>query len=278
MRVKVRIGHEGIERALRRLIINLELEPRSEIVVPAFSTTNLGEIVAGAGHVPVYADVDDRGLLDPRAVLKKVRAEFSRDGEFWRHRRRGGRLAGLCIVHPGGLTPDLEAIWELAKELGLVIIDDARGALGARAWAGGRWVEAGAAGEVGVASGFGEAYAYASSPTLLEGLEREEGAETPGYLLRRAWREAVRKVGIGEKALAAPTWCEPAGEFILVVGGGSQSLWPKYLLERKEGRLGYRKGSCPMAEHLAETLEPVRLPKPRAAELPASKALAQSIG
>ncbi len=278
MRAKVRISHKEVGRALRRLIINLDLEPRSEIIVPAFSTTNLGEVIVGAGHVPVYADVDDRGLLDPRAVLKKVRAEYSRDGEFWRHRRRGGRLAALCIVHPGGLTPDLEAIRELARELGLVIIDDARGALGARAWAGGRWVEAGAAGEIGVASGFGEAYAYASSPALLEGLEREEGTEIPSHLLRRAWREAVRKLGIGEKALAAPTWCEPAGEFVLVVGGGSRKLWPKYLLERKEGRLGYRKGSCPMAEHLAETLEPVRLPKPQLSDLLSVRELVQSIG
>ena len=273
---KIRVK-EGA-RLLGRLISNLDLEPQCEILVPAFSHTDLGVQVLSGGCHPVYVDVDGRGLLSVEAAWRKVKSEFVRRGGAWYHRRRGGRLVALAIAHPGGLTPNLDEVWRFAEELGLLVIDDARGALGARAWARGDWVEAGAAGHVGLASAFGEVYAYASSPRLLEGLPAEEGPETPGHVLRHWFRESLRKLGLASKALPAPPWCEPAGEVALVRGRGSSELWPKAVLVRDVGRCSYRKGSCPNAERLAESLEPVRLPKPQGAELPGTVALAQSIG
>ncbi len=285
LKIKIRIKPENLDEVLRRLILSLNLPMRSEILVPAFSTTNLGEVVEGAGHTPVYVDVDDRGVLDPKAAWRKVKSEYTREGDFWVHRRRGRRLAALGIVHPGGLTPELEAVWELAGELGLKIIDDARGALGAIAWIrpkDGRgednWVEAGAAGDVGLASAFGEAYIFVPPGNMPPDIPFEDAESfLSSYELRRIWRAKVRELGLKGKAVLAPTWCEAAGEVILVFGNGSSSLWPRAVLERNGGRCHYRKGSCPNAERLAELLEPVRFTLPEGA-IPGAKALAQSIG
>jgi dTDP-4-amino-4,6-dideoxygalactose transaminase len=103
--------------ALRLALLAAGLEPGDEVVVPAQTFVATWEAVTQAGGRPVPADVSERDhCLDPDAVAEAL----------------GPRTRFLLPVHLYGQVADLAPLTELAARRGLVLVEDACQAHGAR--------------------------------------------------------------------------------------------------------------------------------------------------
>lgn len=102
--------------ALEMIVRALGLGPGDEVLVPAntFIATALGVLRAGAR--PVLVDCDDFFLMDPAQVEEKITP----------------RTRALLPVHLFGQTADMEALGEIAGRRGLLLLEDAAQAQGAR--------------------------------------------------------------------------------------------------------------------------------------------------
>lgn len=106
-------GTDALELAIQAL----EFPPDSEIIVPANSFVASAEAVTNTGHQVVFCDCDPRTLTVSvsdarRRITKKTRA--------------------IMAVHLYGHPADMDAIYDLALEHGLKIIEDAAQAHGTR--------------------------------------------------------------------------------------------------------------------------------------------------
>src|SRR3954462_13403040 len=108
------------------------IRPGDEVIVPAhtFIASALGLVHAGA--VPVFCDVDrGTGLIDPVAAESAVSA----------------RTTAILAVHLYGQMADMDAIGAVARRNGLIVLEDAAQAHGAR-------YREGRAGSFGAAAAF----------------------------------------------------------------------------------------------------------------------------
>jgi dTDP-3-amino-3,4,6-trideoxy-alpha-D-glucose transaminase len=91
--------------------------PGDEVIVPGHTFIASAMAVAHVGATPVLCDVDDgTGLIDPDAARAAV----------------GPRTAAVLAVHLYGQTCDMDAIEAFAKPNGLLVVEDAAQAHGAR--------------------------------------------------------------------------------------------------------------------------------------------------
>jgi dTDP-3-amino-3,4,6-trideoxy-alpha-D-glucose transaminase len=91
--------------------------PGDEVIVPGHTFIASALAVAHAGATPVLCDVDEgTGLIDPEAARAAV----------------GPRTAAVLAVHLYGQTCDMDAIEAFAKPQGLLVVEDAAQAHGAR--------------------------------------------------------------------------------------------------------------------------------------------------
>lgn len=88
-----------------------------EVIVPAYSFVATPLSVAQIGAVPVFVDVDEvTGCIDPAAVEAAVTE----------------RTRGIMPVHMHGCAADMDSLLTIAKRRGLVVVEDAAQAHGAR--------------------------------------------------------------------------------------------------------------------------------------------------
>lgn len=118
-------GTDALELALRAL----DLRPGDEVIVPALTWISTAEAVANAGAVPVFCDVNDKGLLDPEVIEKHL----------------SPRTACMIPVHLYGNMADMPALMAFARQHGLRVVEDAAQAFGAE-WGG---TSAGLFGDIG---------------------------------------------------------------------------------------------------------------------------------
>lgn len=85
-----------------------------EVIVPAYTFVATAAAVLLVGAVPVIANVDDQLGMDPADVRRKLSV----------------RTKGIIPVHMDGLSCDIEGLVALAKERGLVVIEDVAQAIG----------------------------------------------------------------------------------------------------------------------------------------------------
>lgn len=96
-------------------LIGAGVGPGDEVIIPAYTWNATANAVLAAGAVPVLAEVDDSLTLDPEDVARKLTP----------------RTRGLLPVHMRGAPADMDALCALAKEHGLVIVEDVCQAAGA---------------------------------------------------------------------------------------------------------------------------------------------------
>jgi dTDP-4-amino-4,6-dideoxygalactose transaminase len=119
-------GSVSLEIALKAL----GLEQGQEVIVPAYTFVSTATAVFMAGGVPVFADIDSRTYcLDPADAVRRISAHTK----------------VLLPVHLGGHLADMVALGSLARQHGLLILEDAAQSIGA-AWQGRK---AGAWGQLG---------------------------------------------------------------------------------------------------------------------------------
>jgi dTDP-4-amino-4,6-dideoxygalactose transaminase len=102
--------------ALELALMALGVGPGQEVVCPSFTFVSTANAVLRVGARPVFADIEPEGLgLDPQDV----------------ERRLTERTRALLPVHYAGLAPYFEPLLALARERGLVVVEDAAQAFGA---------------------------------------------------------------------------------------------------------------------------------------------------
>jgi dTDP-4-amino-4,6-dideoxygalactose transaminase len=115
------VGHcVGVASGTVALSLILEacgIGPGDEVIVPAHTFISSALAVAHVGATPVLCDVDEgTGLIDPDAARAEV----------------GPRTAAVIAVHLYGQMCDMAAIEAFARPRGLLVIEDAAQAHGAR--------------------------------------------------------------------------------------------------------------------------------------------------
>ncbi|MBK4218115.1 dTDP-4-amino-4,6-dideoxygalactose transaminase [Paracoccus caeni] len=101
--------------ALEMAAILCDLAPGDEVIMPSFTFVSTANAVALRGAVPVFVDIDPETLnIDPArieaAITPKTRAIFA--------------------VHYAGFPADMDALAQIARAHGLLLVEDAAQALG----------------------------------------------------------------------------------------------------------------------------------------------------
>jgi UDP-4-amino-4,6-dideoxy-N-acetyl-beta-L-altrosamine transaminase len=112
------VAYSSGTAALHGCTFAAKLGTGDEVVVPALTFAASAACAVYVGASPVLADVDASTLnLDPHEL----------------ERRLTRRSRAVVAVHFAGVPADMEAIGSIAKSAGLVVIEDAAHAIGARA-------------------------------------------------------------------------------------------------------------------------------------------------
>jgi len=102
--------------ALEMAAMLCELGPGDEVIMPSFTFVSTASAVTRTGAQPVFVDIDRRTLnIDPACIAEQVNS----------------RTRAIIPVHYAGVGCAMEAIGELAREHGLVVIEDAAQGVGA---------------------------------------------------------------------------------------------------------------------------------------------------
>ena len=111
------VGVSSGTAALSLMLRAHAIGPGDEVIVPAHAPVTSALAVRHAGATAVFCDVEDgNGLIDPDAARPLV----------------GPRTAAVIAVHLYGQACDVPAIEAFARPAGLLVLEDARHAAGAR--------------------------------------------------------------------------------------------------------------------------------------------------
>lgn len=106
--------------ALHLALVAARIGPGDEVILPALSFIATANAVRMVGAEVAFADVDPAtGNLDPADAARRIT----------------DRTRALLVVHQLGLPADLDRLGDLARQHGLLLIEDAACALGSR-WRG----------------------------------------------------------------------------------------------------------------------------------------------
>ena len=107
--------------ALQIAIACLNAPKGSYIITTSLTFISTNHSILQAGYIPVFADIEpDTGNIDPKSVEKLLNDPFI-----------AGRVKAIMVVHYGGLSVDMDAIYDLSNKYHIDIIEDAAHAFGA---------------------------------------------------------------------------------------------------------------------------------------------------
>ena len=86
----------------------MEIGPGDEVIVPAYTWMATATCVLAAGAIPVFADIDETLMLDPKDVAAKISPQTK----------------AVMPVHLVGRPCDLESLLAVAKEHDLKVLED----------------------------------------------------------------------------------------------------------------------------------------------------------
>ena len=98
-------GHAALTSAL----IAMGIGPGDEVIVPAYTYISTAMAVVAAGAIPVIAEVDDTLTISPEDIKKKI----------------SKHTKAVIPVHIQGFPCNMDAILEIAKAHGLLVLEDA---------------------------------------------------------------------------------------------------------------------------------------------------------
>ncbi len=117
----------------------LAMQPGDEVIAPAFTFFATAGAIHNAGGRPVFVDIEPGSFnVDPAAVEAAITP----------------RTRAIVLVHLFGQMANVEALAALARKHGLMLVEDAAQAIGARRKVDGTWRVAGELGTVGSFSFF----------------------------------------------------------------------------------------------------------------------------
>jgi dTDP-4-amino-4,6-dideoxygalactose transaminase len=102
--------------ALTCCLVAWEIGPGDEVIVPAYTYIATATAVINAGAVPVIAEIDDSLGLSPADVRQKI-TPFTK---------------AIIAVHMQGVPAKMAELWQIAREHGLIVIEDCCQAIGSQ--------------------------------------------------------------------------------------------------------------------------------------------------
>lgn len=103
--------------AITLALLAFDIGPGDEVIVPSHTATFSALGISATGATPVFADIDETTYtIDPADIARKITK----------------RTKAILPVHLYGHPADMDPILALAKEHGLVVVEDACQAHGAR--------------------------------------------------------------------------------------------------------------------------------------------------
>ena len=119
--------------ALHVALIAAGVEPDDEVIVPALTFIASANAVRYCGAWPLLLDVEPGYFpLDPDRLEGFLRDECTARSGGLHNRGSGRRVRAVMPVHLLGHPCDMQAITRTARHYGLVVVEDAAEALGAR--------------------------------------------------------------------------------------------------------------------------------------------------
>jgi dTDP-4-amino-4,6-dideoxygalactose transaminase len=100
--------------ALHLPLAALKIGPGDEVITTPLTFCATANTILQVGAKPVLADIGEDGNIDPHAVASRIT----------------GQTRALIPVHLGGLACEMQALWSLARQYGLFVIEDAAHATG----------------------------------------------------------------------------------------------------------------------------------------------------
>jgi dTDP-4-amino-4,6-dideoxygalactose transaminase len=92
----------------------LGLGPGDEVITTPLTFCSTVNTILHVGATPVLADIGPDGNIDPGSIAERITS----------------RTRAILPVHLGGLPCDMDAIWELARQYRLRVVEDAAHAVG----------------------------------------------------------------------------------------------------------------------------------------------------
>ena len=109
------VGVNSATAALHLALAGLEIVPGDEVITTPMTFCATVQAVLHVGATPVLADIGSDGNIDPEEVEKRIT----------------DRTRAIIPVHLAGLPCEMKAIWELARQRNIHVIEDAAHAAGA---------------------------------------------------------------------------------------------------------------------------------------------------
>ena len=114
VQAKYALGVNSCTAALHLALAALGIGPGDEVITTPITFCATVNTILHVGATPVLADVGQDGNIDPAAIASRITP----------------RTRAIIPVHLGGLPCQMDAIWELAQEHGLHVVEDAAHAVG----------------------------------------------------------------------------------------------------------------------------------------------------
>src|SRR5499433_727910 len=100
--------------ALHLALIASGVGPGDEVITTPLTFCATVNAIIHTGATPVLADIREDGNINPESIAEKLTS----------------RTRAIVPVHIAGLACDMDAIWRLAHENGLLVVEDAAHAIG----------------------------------------------------------------------------------------------------------------------------------------------------
>jgi len=112
----------------------LGVGPGQGVILPPLTFASSAHVVMYLEARPYFVDIDpETGNIDPAKVRDFLERDCLRESDGTvRHRSGGHKISALLPVHYGGHPADLAALWRIAEDYGLNMLEDAAHAIGAR--------------------------------------------------------------------------------------------------------------------------------------------------
>ena len=146
------VGTSSGTDALLLALMALDIGPGDEVITTPLTFFATAGVVSRLGARPVFCDIDpDTYNLDPAAVAEFISRHCRSESGQLVNKDTGGRVRVLMPVHLYGQCADMAPLMAVAREHGLLVVEDAAQAIGSEDSNGQR---AGSIGDIGCFSFF----------------------------------------------------------------------------------------------------------------------------
>ena len=119
--------------ALHASLLALGIGPGDEVICPSLTFVATANAISHCGAVPHFVDVDVETLgLDPDALRQRLREVAAVGSGELRNKQTGRRIAAIVAVHVFGHPCRIAEVASVARDHGILLIEDAAESLGSR--------------------------------------------------------------------------------------------------------------------------------------------------